>query len=478
MLSRIFKNTASLVTASLIDKVSYVVLFAVIARKLTKSEFGAYNLVLTLIFIGGILVNFGMENVIIREVAKNRDRSKAFLINGLLLSFIFSILAWPLVMCLASLLHYGSEVMFLLSFGGAVFIFMGPGQIASSIIKAHERMEIFAIVGLCISMLALAANLFVLWIGWSLQALIVVLLATEGARAVIFIFITQRNFTPIVFHFDKRVIMKILQLTLPFALLMAYQVLLHRADLLMMGWLKPFEEVAIYGMAVRFADFLSLISGSMAGALYPALSAKVASAPEELSSVYNDSIGIFAILGFGATLAVTVLADPIIILMFGEKYLIGTTALRWLAWAFLFSVLSGPVGILLIATGDQMNRLLTLSVLVLGSNIILNLWLIPLYSYNGAALSTFLSAVVGFIGRLALSKKYCGQSTSLLGAIWRPLSASLLMACMLIILKGLNVLILVFVGGFIYFLGLALLGEFHQARYKPLLIKLSRIAGR
>jgi LysM repeat protein len=78
----------------------------------------------------------------------------------------------------------------------------------------------------------------------------------------------------------------------------------------------------------------------------------------------------------------------------------------------------------------------------------------------------------------ALSKKYGGQSTNLLKAIWRPLSASLLMACILMLLQGLNIFILVFIGGFIYFFSLALFGEFHQARYKPLRMKLSRITGR
>ncbi|MCP4372504.1 MAG: flippase [Deltaproteobacteria bacterium] len=477
MFFRLAKNSFSLLIVGLVDKLAFVLLFAILARKLTQFEFGIYSLALTLIFIGGMITNFGIGNVIIREVAKNRERAKALFNNALLLTLVFSLLTWPLVIGLALLLNYADEVVFLLSFGGSVFLFMGVGQIASAILRAYERMEIFGLIGSFHSIINLGLSVLVLLMGGGLMALVIVLIITEGFKAAILALIVHRYFAPIRWQYDNAVIMLIVKQAIPFALLMAYGMLHRRLDLLMMGWLSPLEEVAIYGMAAKFADFLSLFSGSMAGALFPALSAKLTSSRQESRRLYNDSIGIFAILGFGSAFSIMVLAEPIIFFVFGETYVSGTVALRWLGWAFLFSVLSGPVGILLLAAGDQMYRVLTMCVVVLGSNALLNFYLIPLFGYNGAAIATFVSTVLSFIGHLILSQIYFGQFPNIAVIVWRAPLAALCMAFVLKTLSGLHILILIVIGGLTYGVILAALGEFRETRYQPVRIKLSKIVG-
>ncbi|MCP4372508.1 MAG: flippase [Deltaproteobacteria bacterium] len=477
MFFRLAKNSFSLLIVGLVDKLAFVLLFAVIARKLTQSEFGIYSLALTLIFIGGMITNFGIGNVIIREVAKNRERSKALFNNALLLTLTFSLLTWSFMIGLAFLLNYASEVIFLLSFGGVVFIFMGVGQVSAAILKAYEKMEIFALAGSFHSIISLTFSMLVLWMGGSLVTLVIVLIIAEGFKAAILALIVHRYFTHIIWQFDSAVITLILKQAVPFALLLAYGMLLRRTDMLFMGWLKPIEDVAVYSVAAKFADFLSLFSGSMTGAIFPALSAKLTSSRQESWRLYNDSIGIFAILGFGAAFSLMVLAQPIILFVFGEAYIRGAAPLCWLGWAFLFSVLTGPVGTLLLAAGDQMYHLVALCVVVLGGNALLNFYLIPLYSYNGAAIATFVSVVLGFVGRLILSRAYFGQLPNLVAIVWRAPLAALCMAFVLKALSGLHILILIVIGGLTYGIILAVLGEFRATRYQPIRIKLSKIFG-
>jgi O-antigen/teichoic acid export membrane protein len=477
MINRLLKNTLALIIAGLVDKASYGVLFIIIARKLTKTEFGIYNLFLALIFIGGMIVNFGMENVTIREVAKNHGRTQEFFNNAAFLALIFSFISWPLIVGLAVVLKYGSEIVFLLSFGGAIFIFMGFSQISSAIIKAHERMEIFSVVGICISLISLGLNLLVLFLCGTVTWLVIVLFSMEGLRAIVYASIIRGNFVIFSWKLDRKVISQIIRLSVPFALLMAFGVLLSRIAIVMMGYLKPMEEVAVFSMASKFTDVLSLISGSLTGALFPALSAKITTSREDLWNIFNDSIGIFAILGFGASLLLVFLAKPIIFLLFGDTYLAGTTALRWLGWAFLFTMISGPVGTFLLVAGDQMNRLLIVGITVVVANILMNLWLIPKYSYTGAAFTTFFCTMLGFLFRFILSGIYFKKMPNLLRILWRPLTAGLIMGGLLILLNSLNLAILLLTGGAIYCLTLILLGEFQQARYIPIRLKVYKIFG-
>ena len=472
MLAGLLKNAISLIFASLIDKIAYAILFIIIARSLTKVEFGAYNLVLTLIFIGGMIVNFGMENVIIREVARNRSQARLYFSNSIFLGFIFSLISWPMMMILAHILKYGPEVIFLMSFGGVTFIFMGFGQIASAVIKGHERMDVFAAVSVCYSIVALGLNMVALWYWSTVASLVVVLFVTEALKATTFVAIVHRYFVQIRWQLNRGIIIQILKLSVPFALLMAFGVLLHRTDMLMLGWLKPLDEVAIYGMAARFTDFLSLISGSLIGALYPTLSAKMNATREEQWSLIKESMAVFAICGFGASILLIVLAEPIILMLFGSPYIVGVSTLRWLGSAFLFSMLSGPVGTLLLAAGDQMKRLMVMGAVLLGSSIVLNLWLIPAYSYKGAAISAFSCTVLGFLFRLALSRIYFGRLPHLLKIMWRAVVASSVMGITLSFCQGFHPGMSLVVGGLVYITMLLLLGEFSEARYAPIKVRI------
>ena len=478
MLTGLLRNAISLMFAGLMDKVTYAILFIVIARSLSKEGFGEYNLVLSLIFIGGMFVNFGMENVIIREVARNRNQAGIYFSNAMFLGFVFSLLSWPMMTILAYLLSYGPEVVFLMSFGGATFIFMGFGQIASSVIKGYERMDVFAAISTCYSIVALGLNMVALWYWSTVASLIVVLFVIEVLKAGTFITIVHRYFVQIRWQLNRVIIIQILKLSIPFALLMAFGVLLHRTDLLMLGWLKPLDEVAIYGMAARFTDMLSLIGGSLIGALYPALSAKMNAARDEQWCLFTESIAVFAICGFGTSTLLIVLAEPIILMLFGNSYVVGASTLRWLGSAFLFTMLSGPVGTLLLAAGDQMKKLMLMGTVLLGSSILLNVWLIPAYSYKGAAISAFCCTVLGFLFRLVLSRIYFGRLPHLLKIMWRAVLASFIMGMTLSFCQGFHPGLSIVVGGLVYIAMLSFLGEFSEVRYAPVKVRILQLLRR
>ncbi|MDD3828648.1 MAG: flippase [Anaerolineae bacterium] len=478
MLLRLSKNAISLVTVGLVDKLAGVLFFAIIARKLTQEELGAYSLTLTLLLLGGLLANFGLEYVIIREVAKNRDRASALFSNSLLVTLIFSVVVWPLTVGLALLLDYPAEVLFLLGISGATLIFMSLGQTAGGVLKAYERMEIYALVGSVKSVLGLAMGVLILWMGAGVLGLLLVLMATEVPRTVLLVLLIHRRFTPLTWKPDRSIIWRIVKQALPFALLSIHGILIRRADLLLMGWLRPLEEVAVYSVAAKVSDFLDLFSGSLVGALYPAFSAKSIGLRLDSWRLYTDSLGVFAVLGFGAVFAIMALAEPILLLLSGASYLVGATALRWLGLSFLFAVLAGPVGTALMAAEDQMYRLLVLSALILGTNIALNLWLIPLYSYNGAAVAMFFSNGLGLAGRLFLARSYYGRWPNLLNIIWRPLLAGLGMVVLLELLRNLDAMVLMVVGGLTYFLLLVALGELGEPRYKSVRRRLLSIQTR
>lgn len=477
MLLRLAKNFVSLLVFNFVDKIAFAVLFIVIARSVHTSEFGIYNLAITLIFIGGMLVNFGIENVLIREIAKDRSKTSLLYHNALLLTVSLAVLTWPLLIGLSSLLRLDPDVTSLLKIGGLIFFFTGTGQAASAVIKGYERIGLFALIAGCQSVLNLALGIIVLRSGGGLKGLIGIMVVTEAFKAVGLTLAARKLFSSNGIHIDLGILRQILKLAVPFALIMVYALVLDRVNILLMGMLKSLNDVAVYGVVSKFADFLSLFSASMVGSLYPALSSRLKADRDETWRLYNRSLGAFSLFGFGIAVFVIILASPIIAFLFGQQYVVGSPALRWMGMVFLLTMLSGPVGLLLLASGDQMYRLVAACIVVLFSNILLSLWLIPIYSYTGAAIASLISLTIGFAARMILSKVYFGKFPQYPSLIWRSAISSCAMGIILILMKGQHVIILLIIGGLVYCAMLFLLGEFKQIQYAAVMDRIRSVIG-
>jgi O-antigen/teichoic acid export membrane protein len=462
MLAKLAKNSAALIGAGLIDKAANVLLFAYLVRRLSTSEFGAYSLILTIFVFGGMLANFGLDYVLIREVAKDKSRAQEILNNTISITIVFSLAAWPMMIGMCAGLNYAPEVIRLVAAGGIIFLFMGIGAMANATLKAFERMEIFALISMSYSFILLLLSALALAVGVSLGYLILILVVLEGLRAIVSLVIVHRFFVPLRLSINRASIIGILKQSVSFALLMMLAVILHRLDTLLLGWLKPLEAVAMYSAAVKFFDFLSLFSNSMITALYPTFSAKLASSSENAWDLYDKSLGIFAFLGFASAYGIMALAPSILGFLFGSGYMQAATALRWMGWAFLFNVISGPVGTLLLAAGNQMKNLLIMSTCVIVCNFLLNIWLIPIWDYNGTAIAFFISSILGFGGRLILSKKHFGKLPSLWRAFRGPMIAGALMWIVLTLLDGRNLFVLIALGATVNMGVLAVMGKFRQ----------------
>lgn len=469
------KNAASLLVAGLVEKLTFVFFIAVLVRKLSRVEFGVYSITLNMLLLGGAFASFGIDYVVIREIARNPQRSGVIFNNSVLLALLLSVLAWPLVTVLSLALSYDAEVVSLLAFAGICFIFIGLSQVAAAVVKAHEKMDLFALVSSTFSILVTVLGLLVVLLGGKVFPLVMLMVVLEGAKALVLVLIVHCYFCPVAFQPDRTACALLIKQALPFALIMAYGVFLRRSDMMLIGWLRPLEDAADYGAVTKVADFLSLLSGSVIGALFPTLSSKLGKGGQGAWELYDNSLQLMSILGFGAALSLTVLSEPIVVAVFGEKYLQGTTALVWLGWAFLVSVLSGPAGVLLLAAGDRMYRLLAMCATVLAVNIATNMWLIPKYGITGAAMATFVSAVVGFFGKVLLSMDYFKRLPNFLHATWRPLVASACMAALLSIMGPMNLAVKILAGAGAYLLALALLGEFNKPVYAPIVSKCKQL---
>jgi O-antigen/teichoic acid export membrane protein len=136
-------------------------------------------------------------------------------------------------------------------------------------------------------------------------------------------------------------------------------------------------------------------------------------------------------------------------------------ALQLLIWFLPFSFINQVTQYVLIAIDQQ--RFLTKAFIIgVAFNVTVNLFLIPRYGYQAAAITTVFSEWALLIPfYYSVRKNLC--RVPWISVVWRPTLAAAAMGGVLWLLRGANALVLVAVGGVVYFAVLALVGGFSQA---------------
>ena len=179
-------------------------------------------------------------------------------------------------------------------------------------------------------------------------------------------------------------------------------------DTLMLGYFCTSYEVGIYNAALPTAMLIKMPSAALGLIFVPVITELYARERyDNLRDTYSAVTKWILSLVFPAFLLMALFSDDIIKILFGVEYVIGAEALAILAFGFFVSVSLGSAAKIINAFGKTK---ITMGCYLTGSvaNFCLNLYLIPIYGINGAAMATAASlvfvSVIYFISGYRISK--------------------------------------------------------------------------
>jgi O-antigen/teichoic acid export membrane protein len=195
--------------------------------------------------------------------------------------------------------------------------------------------------------------------------------------------------------------------SLPFMLILAFQIILTDTDMIMLGGFVEPDAVAIYFASIRTASLIAFITFAISALAVPKFAALHANGTQEdlqalvtgvVQWIFWPSL-IFAII-------LLIFGRPILSL-FGPAFTAGYPVLALLMLGHLVKAATGPIDHLLNMTGNQ-----SATVLVIGCsgamNIVLNAILIPYLGLIGAAIATTSSIIISTVWLLILVKQRLG----------------------------------------------------------------------
>lgn len=452
----IAKNTAVLFTATII---SYILIFFVniyIARYLGAEGFGILSLAIALTGIFTIFTDLGLNTLTVREVTRDKSSTNNFLINTSLIKIFLAFLTFGLIFVTVNTLGYTKEVSYVIYIITLSVIFTAFTNVFNSIFQAYEQMEYMSIGNILNS-----AVLFIGVITGISYKLDIFFFAVIYLAASLFVLIY--SFIIYLYKFPKpkiRVDLSFWESTLkealPFGVANIFGSIYYWIDSVILSKIVGNEVVGWYNAAYRLMFvFLSIYTVYLA-AIFPVMSKFYKNSEEYLKFSYERSYKYLLIISLPIAVGTTLLADKIILLIYGNGYTPAIFALQILIWTIPFLFINGLSGYLLSAVNRQM--VLT-KITFIGTilNITLNLILIPKFSFIGSSVATVITelSLSPILIHLLLKANYTDKKALLMN-FPQIIASNIIMAVPIIILRDINLLLLILIASIMYIVSIYL----------------------
>ena len=390
---RIAKNITVLTIADITCSAIGFLLIMYVAPYLGPEGFGILSFAFAFAGIFVVFTDIGLSILITREVARDKSLAKKYLGNIAALKTSLCIPTFVLIALTINLLGYSEQVTNTVYLIALSVIFTSFSTMFYSIFEAYERMEFIAIGRILNSVLLLGGALFVITQGLGITALASVYLLTSLTSLGYSSIVSTAKFGRPKVEIDLGFWKEALKQAWPFGLIAISVTIYNWIDSVMLSLMQGDEVVGWYNAAYRVVFGLALIPSVYLKSIFPVMSRSYVSSKESQKFVYEKSVKYMVILAVPIGVAITLLADKVIILIFGTEYSNSIIALQILIWSMVFIFISRVFGDLLHSSNRQIViAKITGSCVLL--NVLLNAILIPRYSYIGASIATVVTEFI------------------------------------------------------------------------------------
>jgi len=388
------RNAVFLLVAKAVSTVLGLVLVLFMARNLGDVQFGIYSIGLAIGGICGVLADVGLNNLTTRQLARNPSSPSEFLGNVISIKLMLAVPVAVCAFCVLVLFDYVPYTRdIILIIVANALLFQGFHSFYYHVIEGFERMQYITALEVLKRVAYLCAGFLTIHFGYGILGFVIGMLLCDGINLLIVWWICRRNFG---IRIKVGVTIQkwpgLIRKALPFGLLLAFTMILSSTDIVMIGALHSEEAAGWYGAAIRLISTLSLIPLMSASAMFPSVARLHHEAPGEGGEILTDVIRPMVLLGIPVAVGTTMLAEPIVLLLFNQEYILAAPALRILIWSLCLNFISLPMVFFLSAVDRQVYATTSLGLCAL-LNIIFNIVLIPAHGLIGASITTVISQV-------------------------------------------------------------------------------------
>lgn len=426
-LRNLVKDSALYTVVNILNKGISIVLLPIYTFFLSPEQFGLVDYLAAIGAIVAVTVSLEVSQAIARylpeEIKRPRDSSP--LISSAIISLLvtFSLFVLPTLLLaehISLLLFDTAENAHLIQLCALVYVLTGFVTLFNTILVASldsKKSVIFSLI----NTLGNGTSSYLLLVNTELRVEALILGQIVGASIALLCFY-KAVLGNVKLTFDRQYFSKIYSFSLPLIPSSVGVILALFTDRLMIKEFLDLESLGVYGIALRVATIMTLVTTGFRTAITPLIYASYEDeyTKDKIINMFYLYLG----LGLSIVLAVLLFQTQIVLYLSSPDYIGATEVIAILCITVFIS--NCYVFFPGLSLANKTGVISMVNIVGMLLNLTLNLILIPRYGLAGAANATMISAVITFMAHFTLSQKYyllpIGQARLILmlGAVLLP----------------------------------------------------------
>ena len=458
VLSKVAKNTLVQLITSGATIASSMVIVVMLGRLWGAEELGKYSFVTVSATMFTFSCDWGLNRLIIREVARERERVTKYMSNSFTLGLIFSALTMISMSLIINLMGRPLEIRLGVYLAGLWVVLGVFGSFFRGAFHAFERMEYETIALLVEKAFAVTLGLLVVFMQWGLVNLLIVLVVSRIVNIGVSSMIYVRKVGNLGLEVDWTFWKSLVRSAFPFGLNLLLTPIYARIDVVMLSLMRGDQDVGFYSAATALVLQLPALAITLNNSLLPIMSRSYVSGQGSFKIGLEKSFEYLLTLGLPMMIGICLLADRFIFLFYDEAFSPSIISLQILSAIIPLRFAINTLGMTLTSSNRQGLRTIIVA-LAAASNLVMNMFLIPRLGYIGASITTVLTDMILFISFYScVSKLVCRLSLPTIA--FRPVLSGLAMAIFIYFFAQISLPILIGASAVVYLVVLHLLGGF------------------
>lgn len=445
----IFRNLSWLFVSQIIAAICGFVWTLLIARYLGVSDYGILGFATSFTGILAILNDMGIATHIIRHISTDYDSTNKYLGNGLVLKSIFSIANFGLSLVILIIMRCDPITIAVTMLFTIETIIKALYGLFTGTFQAYEEGKYQGISNTLMNLLLLIFIFLVIFTDKGLFGITFAYILANLIGFICLYYYLQKHITKPKIEFDKQFCKTIVIAAIPFALSSLLYTIYYSIDVVMLTELVGNYATGIYNATYKLISVLTLFYSVYIAVIFPVMSKLFKNDKKILIISFEKSAKYLTLITIPLAIATMFYSTDIITLFFGKEYAAASSPLSILIWTICLLFINGAAATLLNASYEEV-AVTKVNAIAAVFNIILNFYMIPHYTYNGAAITTVLSDLLILLIYLYLmNKKGLTPQKRLLFDIGKIITASAVLGIALYFLN-LNMWVAIPVGIIIY----------------------------
>ena len=372
----IIKNIGVLMASQLTTWGLSLLLTIFLPRYLGPANSGALGLAMSLWIIAGMFISFGLDMLLTKEIARKPETINELVGTSIFLRVIIFFVGFAILLVYAQFANYGREIIILICILGISTLLGQFGLPMKSALEGLEKME-YTSAGMVGA--KIFYTVFTLLMLFLHQGLFVIALVSVGSALFDLTITIRYSFKA--YHFRPRVDLKLTKWMLrsgfPFLMVSMSQVLYAQVDIIVISLLVSTTVVlGWYGAADTLFGTMLFVPTVFLTATFPAFSKMHMHSGEELTRLFRKSYQLILVLGIAVGLGIFIVAQPLVVLLFGEEFRQSGPVLAMMGIVIIFMYQNMILGQYLVVT-DRQNEVTKAMFTAAGMTVVLDIFLVP-----------------------------------------------------------------------------------------------------